>query len=743
MQKTILKRFLVGSIALSLALASTAFGQGVTTAAVNGIVTDPQGVPVANATVTVVHEASGTRAIATTRSNGQYDLTGLRPGGPYTVTATASGFQAQSQKDLNLGLGGSETVSFTLSTEVVVMEALKVTDTKDTTFGAGKMGSGVAYDSASIAAVPSIRQDPQDVANNDPRFTLTLNTSTGEFALSAQGQNFRYNSFLIDGVQANDTFGLNGNGTASWFSLIPFDAAAGFNIDMQPYDAERTGFTGALLSMVVKSGTNEVSGSASFRYSNQGMRAKNPVTNIRESFSQRDWVGTVGGPIIKDKLFYFFAYEDFRKNAPPPNVNFVPSASDLAKIIAAAKSYGYDPGALSAPSNIFYGKTFLAKIDWNISDQHRASVTYRRNDSSEPAFAGVSGATFTSLSNYWYQQKRLQWAWQAQVDSNWTPDLHTQFTAAYSKTNNSPINNGKPFPEVFVNGVTGTNLTTGATITNGGLDFGTEFSRQLNQIFYNEIQGKFYADYTKGNHKIKFGGDTDKQGFTNNFAQAVNGSYTFNNTTVNGVTVSGPDAFVAGTPVVGYTLAVPFPGFAINQAFSHYSFTDFGLLAQDTWRPDASFMMTYGVRFDDPYVPGKPAFNPAFQTAFGYPNNTTGTGNYTIAPRMGFNYELPHQLGFLTNALGGRRTQLRGGLGLFQGTNPQVWVSNSFSNTGALGRVGVSNSAGIAGLTFNPNPATQTPPAGSPPVPVMNVQDPKFRPPVSWKGNLALDHKLP
>jgi len=727
MQKTTLKSILAGIAALCLAFASTALGQGITTAGLNGIVTDGHGAPVAGATVAAVHEASGTRANAVTRSNGQFDLTGLRPGVTYNVTVSAAGFQPQTQKNVGVALGESSTVSFTLSTDVVVMEAVSVTDTRDTTFGAGKMGSGAMYDPQAISMVPSIRQDPQDIANNDPRFTLTLNTSTGEFQLSAQGQNFRYNSFLIDGVQANDTFGLNGNGTASWFSLVPFDAMAAFTIDLQPYDIERTAFTGALLNAVVKSGTNEFTGSVSFRYSNQKLRAKHPITGIHEPFNQKDYVGTFGGPIIKDKLFFFLGYEDFKKQAPPPNVNFVPSAADLAKVIAAAKAYGYDPGSLTAPSNIFYGKTFVGKVDWNINEMHRASVTYRHNDSSEPAFAGVSGATFTSLSNYWYQQKRLQAAWQTQLDSNWTPDLHTQFTAAWSKTDDSPINNGKPFPEVFVNGVTGTRLDTGATTTNGGIDLGTEFSRQLNKIFSSEIQGKFYADYTWGNHKIKVGGDTDKQQFTNKFAQAVNGSYTFNNVTTSGVTIVGPDAFAAGTPVAGYTDASVFPGFTIDQAFSHYSFTDFGAAIQDTWRPNASFLTTFGLRFDDPYVPGKPAANQAFQNAFGFTNNTTGSGNYTVAPRFGFNYDLP-KVGPLSRIFGEGRTQVRGGLGLFQGTNPQVWLSNSYSNTGALGRVGVTNSAGIPGLVFNPNPATQPIPPGSPPVPVINVTDPKFRP---------------
>jgi Carboxypeptidase regulatory-like domain len=731
MQKTFLRCLRIAGVAvLSVLLGTSAFAQGITTSALNGFVVDKAGRPVNGALITVVHEPSGTRSTTVTRPNGQYNLSGLRVGGPYTVTATAKNFQPVSQKEVYLSLGESQDVSFTLSEEVIALEAVTVTGSRDTTFDSSKLGNGTSYTSDAIQFTPSIRQDPQDLANNDPRFTLTENTSTGEFQLSAQGQNYRYNSFLIDGVQANDPFGLNGSGTSSWFSPIPFDAIAAFNIELEPYDVRRSGFTGALLNAVVKSGTNTFSGSASYRYTGQNMRGKNPVTLQHEPFRQRDYVLTLGGPIIKDRLFFFFTYEDYKKTSNPPSPNFIPDPTQLAQLITRAQALGYDPGTLVA-QNVYRSKTYLAKLDWNINSMHKASFTFRRNDSNVPQFPGYNGSYYTSLSNYWYQQPRVTDSYTLQVQSDWTPNLHTEATAAYTKYDGSPVNNGKPFPEVYINGVSGTRLDYGTTITSGSVDIGTEFSRQWNKIYTRNMLGKFYAEYSIGDHKITFGGDSDKTTYTNQYVQAYDGSYTF----------SSVANWLAGTPVQGFTLAKLFPGYTIDQAFAHWSFTDYGLALQDTWRPNPNLSVLLGVRMDYPYAPAKPTFNGDFYNAFGFVNNTTGSGNYTVGPRLGFNYDLPKG-NWLARLLGNRKTQLRGGLGLFQGTNPAVWLSNAYSNTGALGRVTASG-ASIANFAFNPDPTTQTPPPGTLPLPVMNVTDPSFKPPVSWKGNLAIDHTLP
>ncbi len=728
MQSTFLRR--VAGIFLAvffLGVSLSSYGQGLTTSALNGFVTTKDGKPVAGATVVAVHEESGTRSTTTTRANGQYNLTNLRPGGPYSITITAPDFPAETRKGIYLDLQEAAVQNFTQAAEVVQLEAFNVNESKDIIFGSSKSGTGTSYNSAEILNIPSVRRDVQDIAKTDPRFSITPNTSTGEFQLSAQGQNYRYNSFLIDGVKAVDPFGLNGSGFSSLRSPIPPEALEAISIELNPYDVRRSGFTGGLISAQIKSGTNDFHGSTYIEYSDQRLRHSNPLTGVKEPFHERSFGATIGGPIIKDKLFFFFAYDDYLKGAPAPTANFIPDASQLSQIIAKAQSYGYNPGVLGGASSVSKQKTYIGKLDWNINDAQRLTVTYRRNDGLAPVFANFTSTTATSLSNYWYDAPRITDSYTAQLFSSWTSDFRTEATVSYSKYDGSPKNHGTPFPEVIVNGLNGTRLDTGAAITSGGLDFGTEFSRQLNVLKTKTSSGSLYGDYSLGDHTITFGGDVEKDQYDDRFIQAANGSYTFNTLQdwLNGVVAQN----AAGRGA--YTLSTPLPGYTLNQDFAAFDYYNYGAIIQDTWKPNTHLIVVGGIRFDDPYVPTKTIFSQSFYNAFGFANNTTNSGNYTVAPRLSFNYD------FQT----ARRTQIRGGIGLFQGTNPAVWIGDPYQNNGSVGRV--SANTRNTSITFNPNPATQAAPVGTPPLPVFNVTDPKFRQPIAWKGNLAVDYTLP
>jgi hypothetical protein len=722
----IMKRVLGAVFALCFA-ASAVFGQGVTTSAISGVVNDSSGKPVAGATVTILHEPSGTRVVTTTGANGAYNASGLRIGGPYTITAVGAGLPSTSQKEIYLTQGSTQEVQFSGAADVVKLDSFKVNEARDTTFGMEKTSNATVFNVEEIAVVPIVRQDVQELANLDPRINLVQNTSTGEFQMSAQGQNFRYNSFLVDGLESNDPFGLNGNGFASLRSPVPLVALEGFNVNFTPYDVRYTGFTGALINAVTKSGTNEIHGSADYRYSDQDMRGKNPVSGLKESLRDRTYTLAVGGPIIKDKLFFFLTYDDFKRVSAPPGQIFVPTdPTQISAIVAKAKALGYDTGSFDA-SNIAFQKTKLAKIDWNISDQHRAKFSYRRVEGSNTAFANYNLAFTTSFSNYWYQTPRLSDNYVAQIDSQWNSNLHTEATAAYIKYDGTPKNNGTAFPEVNIGGITGHKTDTNTNITTGDVLLGTEFSRQLNFIFTKEKIGKFYADYTWGNHVFLAGGDADKTTTTNKFAQAYNGTYIFPSVA----------AFLAGTPITSYQDAKLFPGFTIDQAFAVWSQTNYGAVIQDTWRPNSRLTLVGGLRLTYPYSPVAPITAVGFSTAgFSYngtpitKNNTTNDGSYTLAPRFSFSWDIP----------GDRKTSVRGGAGVFSGTNPAVWLSNAYSNAGALGRLSVSNPPG---LSFVADPANQPPVAGVPPAPVINVTDPKFKPATYMKSNLGIDHQLP
>lgn len=713
-------------LAAALTLATSLFGQGITSSAVSGFVTNKQGAPAAGATVTALHEPTGTVATTTVRATGQYNISGLRPGGPYTVTVTAAGQAPVVKKDVYLELGDSLPYNVALGSDVVVLEKFTVAGERDLTFGAGKIGTGTTLNEQEIGNVATVRRDVQDLAVLDSRLFLGSLDQGGQ--LSAQGQNFRFNSFLIDGVQAVDTFGLNSNGFSSLRSPIPLDAIQTLSVELSPYDVRRAGFTGALLNAVTKSGTNQLRGSLYYEYTDQDSRAKNPVTTLRETFRERTMGLTLGGPLVKDKLFFFLSYDDFKRVSAPPQANFIPDAAQLAAVVARAQAAGgYVAGDLSA-NNTAFQKTTIAKIDWNALEGQRVSFTYRKNEGETTSFANYTGSTTTSLSNYWYANPRKTESYTAQLNSQWSPDFRTEATVSYTTFDGSPRNAGSPYPQVQIQGISGKRLDTGAAITNGAIFLGTESSRQLNAITTKEQQGKFSGEYSFGAHTITAGVEDIETKYTNAFVQYTNGYYIF----------SSLANWQAGTPIATYQLARPFAGSTINDAIARWKYNAYGVFIQDTWKPTQRLTLLAGLRLDYPDVPEKPPVAAGFAAA-GFKrengtavtaNDTTNSGNYTIAPRLGFIYNLESS----------RRTQVRGGLGLFQGKSPAVWISNAYSNAGSVGSVVATNPAGA---TFNPNVTTQTPPAGNPPAPNINITDPDLIQPSIWKANLAVDHKLP
>ena len=715
------------ALAFALAVLPSMLAQGITTGGLDGTVTDASGKALAGATISAVHEPSGTVATTTTRANGQYNLSNLRIGGPYTITATAAGQPTQTAKDVYDDLNETASKDFAFKSDIIQLEKFTVGAERDTTFGSGKMGTSTTLSDKEIENIASVRRNVQDVAATDSRLALMSLDQGGQ--LSAQGQNFRFNSFTVDGVQATDPFGLNSNGFSSLRSPIPLDAIQSFSVDLAPYDVRRAGATGAYLNAVIKSGTNQFHGSLYYETTDQDWRDKNPVTQVKEVFKERTYGATIGGPILKDKLFFFLAYEDFRREAAAPQANFIPNAADLATVVARAKALGYEAGNLNA-NNIAFQKSAIAKIDWNISSAQRLTFTYRRVYGQDVAFPNYTGSTTTSLSNYWYEQPRNTDSYTAQLFSQWTPDFRTEASLSYTEYDGSPANNGKPFPQVQIQGLSGTRLDTGAAITNGAIFLGTESSRQLNVITSKETNGKVSAEYSLGNHNITFGIEDVSTKYSNAFIQYTNGYYTFANTA----------SWVAGTPPSFYQLAKPYPGFSVNDAIAKWTYDAYAGFIQDTWKPNSQLTLLAGLRYDYPYVPEKPPVAAGFSSA-GFvtdtgravtANNTTNSGNATLAPRVGFTYQFKTE----------RKTQLRGGIGLFQGKNPAVWLSNAYSNAGSVANV-TATAAQLPGIAFSSDVNNQPVPSGTLAAPNINITDPDFKQPSIWKANLALDHKLP
>ena len=727
---------LAGAMAWLLALTAAAFGQGITTSAISGFVTDSQNRPVAAASVTVVHEPSGTKAATVTRPSGQFNLSGLRVGGPYTVTTTGTGVPADTRSGLFLELGQTLELTIALGGDVVRMAAFTVEAGRDTTFDTARMGTGTGFSESEMNTIATIRGDVQDIARLDSR--LTLNSLDRGGQLSAQGQNNRFNSFLIDGVEANDPYGLNDSGVSSLRGPIPIEALQNLSVELNPYDIRRAGFTGALLNAGTKSGTNRFQGSAQYEFTNERLRAKHPLTGTREAFKERRYTFSVNGPIVRDKLFFAYTYDDFQRDAEAPAAGFILTAAStglLEQAVARAKALGYDAGTLNGDgSNIASQKVHLGKLDWNISGQHRASFTFRQNQGVLPTFTGRTSNTGTSLSNQWFDQPRDTRSYTTQAFSQWTPDFRTEASYSYTTYEASGRNRGSPFPSIGIGGFTGVRTDTGATAT-GFLNFGTGFNGQLNSLNTRESLYKFSGELSLGRHTLVAGGELDRIAYDNRFLAGSYGSYTFNNSAAFGTTPArtGIENWLLGLPT-SYTLAQPLPGTTIDQVYARWTYTGYSLYAQDTWRPGSRLTVVGGVRYDLPTASKKPAYNAAFSNAFGIRNDGTNDGNSSISPRVGFNYRVPSD----------RKTEVRGGAGLFIGRNPAVWLANAYQNAGTVGTITTNvNGNNQPAVQFQPDVTRQPSVPGTPPVPSINLTDPNFRSPALWKSNLAVDHQLP
>jgi hypothetical protein len=703
-----------GAAALALTATTAMFGQGVTTSGLSGFITDKDGRPISGADVTIVYNATGSRYTAVTRLTGQYTVTGLLPGGPYTVTATAPGLPSAEKKEVYIDLGTTGAVNLELASEVVRMEAFKVSEAgNDTTFDSSIMGTGSSYDPKEIMNVSTVRRDLQDIVGLDPRaVVMQVSPSDPAFTLSIAGQNPRENALLVDGVSAADNFGLNSNGYAGLRNPVPPDWISSLTLQINPYDIVYSGFLGGVTDVALKSGTNEYHGSAYEIYTGTRMRGPDPVVGLlgpHESTQQHTTGFTIGGPILKDKLFFFVGYEAFRQIAAAPVQLFNPLASSVgatqySDIVATLKSrYNYDPGSLNAISHT-WEQNFVAKINWDISDTQKFTFTFRHTIGDAPVFYNYTYANETSFDTSWYNSNRSDQSYTAQFNSDWShiiPNFHTEIEGTYKRYNGTATLNGPKLPALTINGVSGFSQPLNSIITSGNLFAGTYWAYQDNNIYTWEQEEHAYGDYSIGNHTFKFGVQFDRTAYTDTFIPNAIGSYTY-------YTVAN---FVAGVANQS-TVEVPAAGFTFASAVSHYYLLNISPLMQDTWKPNSNLTIVAGVRMDYPYLPQKPIFSPLFYNTYGFSNSISMNGNYTISPRIGFNYIFDTKL----------KTQVRGGAGLFMGQNPVVWVENAYNNAGQLNSV-INGAVSTAAPSFN-------------------YTDPNFHWPANWKENIAVDREL-
>ncbi|WP_259151000.1 TonB-dependent receptor [Xanthomonas sp. 3793] len=712
------------TLGLVAALAAAPVFAQSTSAGVAGLVTSSGGQPVPNAEVTITHVESGTVSRATTDASGRYNARGLRVGGPYTITITKPGEGTKTEEGVYLNLNQVNSVDASLGGDVTTLGAVQAIggDYGSALFSANKMGTGTNVTREQIESLPSINRNLQDYVRLDPR---VAQTDKARNEISVGGQNPRFNLIRVDGISTNDAFGLESNGLPTPRQPFSMDVIDEISVDVANYDVTITGATGGVINAVTKSGTNEFHGSVYGTYRENDWSGKNQNDIRPQLFDNESTYGlTLGGPIVKDKLFFFANYEKYKgKGVFTGASGYGPTGSGASNIVPISQAqvdeiidisrnvYGFDPGTLALPALDSDSEEKGFKLDWNISDKHRGSFRYGESEQSTANLNGF-GNQALSLNSYHYVRDFSLKTYTAQLFSDWTDTFSTEAKVSY-RDYSAVRTAASQLPAVAVR------------IGNNTVNLGTEQSTQANELRTETWNAFFAGTLFLNDHTVKFGFDYEDNDLFNLFGQRVFGSYTFNS-------ISDYRNNIAQN----YRYSRSNSG-NIDDIAAKWGMRNVGVFVQDTWAVNNNLTLTFGLRYDEPMVKNSPAYNATASSVFGFRNDQTIDGNGLFEPRFGFNYTFDSD----------RPTQLRGGVGLFQGAAATVWLSNPYSNTGlAYTDYNFSSPALVRdnGIRFTPdinNQPTGTTVAGS--TQSVDFVDGKLGQPSVWKANLAFDTELP
>lgn len=705
----------------------------VTTSSVNGAVVDENNEPVIGASIVAVHTPSGTRYRATTNNNGRYTIQGMRTGGPYTITVTYIGYASKTFNKLYLELGSSLPVNVTLTPKDNSLGEAVVT-------GARKQKGGAAknFSLTQIESVPTVDRNVYDLVKNSP---MAMTNKDG--GISFAGSNNRFNSFQIDGVVSNDVFGLTSSGTnggQSNANPISMDAIEEIQVAVAPFDVRQSGFTGGAINAVTKQGTNTTHASAYTYFNNQNMYgkysairdyAKYPMTTQYE----RTYGGTLGGAIIKDKLFYFISAEG-KKQSYPTSIypGYAPSylstdvASQIANQFKSLTGFEDGYGQRNVETKSF---GLLARVDWNINDDNKLSVRYQHNDGFDDKY-GASTTSFT-FNNSSYRMNNKTNSVVAELTSHITPSIYNELRASalVVRDHREVAYQG---PTVQIKNLESADGT--VKIITGNI--GTDYSSGANYLNQNIYTFEDNLSLYKGNHTLIFGTHDEFYHVKNLFIQASNGSWYYDS--LNDFLNDNPSRFTYQytDPALtgGDTKWAP----AVNVA-------QFGFYAQDKWVVNRNFNATLGLRFDIPVVLNNPTTNSVFNEWAASKGMDAQVGQMPgakvlVSPRLGFNWYLNDD----------HTTLIRGGVGMFTGRVPLVWLSNAFTNSG-MEMKGTTVSAPKNGENLTPklgqyahNPLQAIEDlegAGSASKPNIVTISKNYKFPQALRANLAIEQTLP
>ncbi len=738
----------------------------VTTSALSGVVTDENHQAMIGATITALHTPSGTKYNAVTNMDGRYTIQGMRPGGPYTVSVSYIGYQTQKVDGVMLQLAETSSLDVDMSVNSNTLGEVVVT-TAATKFRAEKTGAATNINSTQISNLPTVTRSLTDVTRLSPY---------GGKGMSFAGTDGRTANFTVDGANFNNNFGLSDN-LPGGGNPISIEAIEELQVVISPYDVRQTNFIGGGVNAITKSGTNKFRGSAYIFHRNENMRGdavERTVVGTREKEQVTTYGATIGGPIIKDKLFFFVNGEMTKQPtivnrwrasengvAVPDQYISRTTLADLARVSDHVKNkYGYDTGSWTSFPADENNYKLLARLDWNITHDHHLALRYNYTKNrywSNPNATSMDGGTRMatarvsqqsfSFANSMYGMDNLVHSFSLDLNSRLSDNLSNQFLATLSKLDDIRASNSSEFPFIDIT------MTDADGNTDNYMALGYELFTWNNAVHNTIWNLRDDVTWYYGNHKIMGGLSFEHQMADNQYMRNGTGYYRYNSV----------DDFINGAAPEVVCLTYGYG--SETKPAARVQFNKAGIYAQDEWNVTKNFKLTYGLRLDGLFFNnGDLITNNAILALDYYDKNgdvrhiDTGkwpSSNLIVQPRVGFNWDV----------FGDKALRLRGGSGLFSGRLPLVFFTNMPTNGGLvqyqaqLNAKNTDMSQFAGGLVTDANgkatvnalrdkliamgyPENVTPDMGTVPSAVNGV-DPKFKMPMVWKTSLAVDYNIP
>ena len=681
-------------VALLAFMVSTAVAQ-ITTSGVKGLI-KANGEDVIGATITVTHVPTGAVYRSVTNSVGRFTIQGMRAGGPYTVEISYIGYKTKEIKNVTLKLGEMSDLSTQLEEdahalgEVVVKGKLGL--------DASKTGAAASYSAKDIANMPSISHSIGDITRMNPMVSVSQSG-----AMSFAGVNNRYNSFQVDGAVNNDVFGLTSNGQnggQAGAQPISTETIDQVQVSVAPFDVRQSGFTGGAINAITKSGTNTFHGSVYGNWLNKDLiGSKYTLMNGKDSQKYDDETDyrygvTLGGPIIKNKLFFFANYEKSNKEYPN-NYGYGSDASKLGtegfkiadEVLSILKEKGYN-ASYNNPKNYTKSDKAGIKLDWNINDKHKATFGWRMVNAKQ--LNSNSTAGYLNASDYQYDFVSKSNTFTAELNSSFSEKINNQFQASYVSVRDHRDPKGIA-PMIQIKNVGG-----------GTLCLGTERSSTANSLNQDIFSFTDNLNWYVNNHTLTFGTHGEYYKFKNLFIQDNYGTYYFNNFDDFKMFASGQTYAASVDKTTGvttyYNTLNQYRYCTANVAVTgdprwapEFAAGQIGFYAQDKFNVTPNFELTYGLRMDIPLFFDTPTENAEFNASaakqgWNVVTNHKLSSTPMWSPRVGFRWNIEKEHNMI----------LRGGAGIFTGRIPFVWLSNNFTNTGI--QTSVYNVYGSTGL---------------------------------------------